>query len=324
MPNVKISILMPTYNGMKYLEHAIGSVLSQEYRDWELIISDDGSTDGTRDYLAALNDPRIVVHFQARNLNIFGNLNFLFSQAKGEIVQILCQDDYFTADDSLDRILAEWATLPQEVAFLRMNHTSEGNKGLARIEGPILPPTVRPNESDLLFFIFGCIPGNLSNVSVRMSLVQDAGMFRTDLPYAGDFEFWSRLGHVHPWSISKIKAVHVRGHSDQASRTLNTRGELMPQMAAVLGALYPRLVEEGHSVFLLRLLATLNYVSQHRYAGVRALLKGRGGEYLTSVSKSFDKADFAFGALGGWVVFFASLGGRIFTPQVARQLLKSP
>lgn len=323
MSQILISILMPTFNGMKYLEEAVNSILAQSCQDWELIISDDGSKDGTRDYLLALSDPRIHVHFQPQNLNIFGNLNFLFLHARGEITQILCQDDYFTASDSLDKILGQWSALPQEIAFVRMNHTAEANQGLAQIEGSILPPTVRPSESDLLFFIFGCIPGNLSNVSVRTAAVKEAGWFRTDLPYAGDFEFWSRLGHARPWAISKVRVLTVRGHAEQASKTLNARGELLPQICAVLGSLYPRLVEGGHPVLLLRLLATLNYASQHRYVGLRALFKGQGSTYLRCVASSFDGADFAFGGVLGWIVFFASLGGRIFKIQVGKRLLKS-
>lgn len=319
---MKLSIVMPTYNGMKYLEQAVESVLSQKYQDWELIISDDGSTDGTRDYISGLKDPRVRVHLQPKNLNIFGNLNFLFGQASGEITQIVCQDDYFVSQDSLDKIVNQWSLLPPEVVFLRMNHAHEGNKGLAEYEGSILPPIISPKDSDLLFFIFGCIPGNLSNVSVRTSAVKDAGWFRTDLPYAGDFEFWSRLGHSHPWAISSEKVLQVRGHAGQASKTLNTKGELLAQLCTVLGSLSPQLVAKGGSRQLLRLLATLNYASQHRYTGVRALLRGKGSAYLKSVSSTFDRADFCVGNVRGWVVFFVSLGGRVFTPTVAKKLLQ--
>lgn len=319
---MQISIVMPTYNGMRYLEQAVNSVLSQDFQDWELVISDDGSTDGTRDFLAQLRDPRIKVHFQPKNLNIFGNLNFLFSQVHGEITQILCQDDYFVAPGSLNKLLDHWSALPPEIAFLRMNHTLDMQKGLAGYEGSVLPPIVRPMESDLLFFIFGCVPGNLSNVSVRASAVKSAGWFRTDLPYAGDFEFWSRLGNSRPWAISRVRVLQVRSHAEQASKTLNPRGELLPQMCFILRSLYPRLVATGYSPGLLRLIATLNYASQHRYTGVRALIKGKGSGYLHSVSASFDRADFSFGPVLGWVLFFVSLGGRIFKIPVARRLLK--
>jgi glycosyltransferase involved in cell wall biosynthesis len=319
--DMRLSILMPTYNGMKYLAQAVDSVLSQNYQDWELVVSDDGSTDGTRDFLSGIKDPRIKIHLQPKNLNIFGNLNFLFSQAKGEISQILCQDDYFLAKYSLNRILQQWSALSPDIAYLRMNHTSETNKGLARYEGRALPPVVSPEESDLLFFIFGCIPGNLSNISVRTSAVQDVGWFRTDLPYAGDFEFWSRLGNSRSWALSSDKVLQVRSHAGQASRTLNPRGELIPQVCVVLGSLYPRLVARGYSPMLLRLIATLNYVSLQRYMGIKALLRGGGDAYLKSVSAGFDRSDFSFGPLLGWATFFVSLGGRILLIPVAKQLL---
>jgi glycosyltransferase involved in cell wall biosynthesis len=318
---VQLSIVMPTYNGMKYLEQAIDSVLSQSHRDWELIISDDGSTDHTRDYLAGLKDPRIKIHFQPTNLGIFGNLNFVLAQAGNAISQILCQDDYLLDPGSLDRLLSEWSRLPSEVVYLRCNHLLDATSNHALYEDRVLPPIVNPEQSDLFFYIFGCIPGNLSNVSVRTQAVAPAGWFRTDLPYAGDFEFWSRLGRMHPWAISKTKVAHVRSHSGQASRNFNRHGELLPQMREVLDPLYANLVRKGYSPTLLRLEATLNYTSRFRYNSIRGAINGGGTLYLRKITKEFDSSRFSFGPSLGWFTFFASLGGRLFTNSVARLLL---
>lgn len=318
-----LSIIMPTYNGMGYLQQAINSVFSQEYQDWELLISDDASTDGTREFLATIRDPRVKIHFQSKNLNIFGNLNFLLAKSSGEITQILCQDDYFVDPGALDRLLANWAELPSEIAYLRSNHMADANSGLTRFEESALPPVIRPDRSDLLFFIFGCLPGNLSNVSFRTQAVKAFGEFRTDLPYAGDFEFWSRLGHHAPWAISKTRIAHIRSHASQASRTLNPRGELLSQMRLILDALYKKLTARGYSPSALRLLATINYVSQHRDIGVKAALKGKGSDYLRCVARDFDGSDFAFGPVLGWIIFFGTLGGRLFRVPVAKNLLRT-
>lgn len=316
-----ISIVMPTYNGMKYLKQAIDSVFSQELQDWELLISDDNSSDGTRDYLSTIQDPRVKLHFQSENLNIFGNLNFLLERATGTITQILCQDDYFVDSGALKRLQDQWSDLPPEIAYLRANHMADANSALSRFEGSVLTPIVTPERSDLLFFIFGCLAGNLSNVSVRTEGAKMAGGFRTDLPYAGDFEFWSRFGHTAPWAISKTRVTHIRTHPGQASRNLNRRGELLPQMRLVLDALYQSLAAKGYSPAALRLVATINYVSQHRDIGVKAVIKGQGADYLRRVSREFDSSDFAFGPVLSWAVFFASLGGRIFRIPAARRLL---
>jgi glycosyltransferase involved in cell wall biosynthesis len=319
---MKISIVMPTYNGMKYLEQAIHSVLSQKHQDWELIISDDGSTDDTRKYLAVLNDPRIRVYLQPKNLGIFGNLNFLFSCSANQITQILCQDDYFVDEGSLDRLLAEWSGLGPEISFLRCNHLLDTVSNHALFEGEVLPPIVTPEKSDLYFFIFGCIPGNLSNVSVRTEAVKRAGWFRPDLPYAGDFEFWSRLGSTSHWAISKTKVAVIRRHSGQASANLNPSGELLPQLGEILDRLYQNLVGRGYSPLFLRLEATINYISRHRETAVRAAVRKGQRQYLRRVGAELDSSSFGLGQFLGWLIFFGSLGGRLFANSVAKQLLK--
>ncbi len=320
---MSLSIVMPTYNGMRYLKQAVDSVLSQSYQGWELIISDDGSKDGTRDYLLSLEDPRVKVHFQTENLGIFGNLNFLLSQARYEITQILCQDDYLVDSGALDRLLSEWSRLPDAVTFLRSNHRLDVRSRLERYQAAVLPPVIAPEHSDLLFFVFGCIPGNLSNVSVRTSAVEGAGWFRTDLPYAGDFEFWSRLGRSSPWALSRFSVTCVRQHIAQASVTLNLKGEKISQLGTVLDILYRRLVAEGHSPLALRFMAAVAYISQEKHRGVKDQLSGRGRQYLACVAKGLDPSSFSFGSTLDWGIYFASLGGHLFTVSAARQLLKA-
>jgi glycosyltransferase involved in cell wall biosynthesis len=320
---MRISIVMPTYNGIAWVRQAVESLLQQDHEEWELIISDDGSKDGTREYLATLSDARVKVHLQERNLGIFGNLNFLFGQASCEITQIFCQDDYFLDSGALGRLVAEWKELPEEIAFLRCNHDlANANSPLSAFERDVLPERILPGMSDVYFAVFGCIPGNLSNVSVRTAAVREAGWFREDLPYAGDFEFWSRLGRTSPWALTKTNTILVRSHSGQASNFLNFKGELLPQLRTVLEALYPNAVASGASARLLRLLITVNYVAQHKDRGVKRLLLKRDGAYLRAAMRELDGGSFAYGPLMSWLVFLGSLGGRAFRVPLARQLFR--
>jgi glycosyltransferase involved in cell wall biosynthesis len=316
-----VSIVMPTYNGMQFLPQAVKSVLAQHYQDWELIISDDGSKDDTRTWLAGLNDPRITVHMQPKNLGIFGNLNFLFTQARYPVTQILCQDDYFQDEHSLDRLMAEWEKLPPQIAFLRCNHDrGTANSILSAFEREVLPHWIDPARSDLYFAVFGCIPGNLTNVSVRTALVAEAGWYRPDLPYAGDFEFWSRLGRRAPWALSPVRTTVVRTHSGQASVYLNFKGELMSQMRTVLETLYRNAVATGASAFWLRVLITINYTAQHMDRGVKGVLLQRNPAYLRMVMRELGEAEFSLGRFFTWLLFFVSLGGRAFRIAAARRL----
>jgi glycosyltransferase involved in cell wall biosynthesis len=312
---------MPTYNGMKFLPQAVESVLSQAFQDWELIISDDNSTDGTREFLSSLRDPRIQIHFQPKNLGIFGNLNFLFPKVKSEIVQILCQDDYFVDSDALSRLVERWSQMPSEIAFLRSNHRLDINSRHEALQARVLPSIIDPQKSDLLFFVFGCIPGNLSNVSVRAQAIEDAGWFRTDLPYAGDFEFWSRLGRLRKWAIANIAVTHVRSHQQQASVTLNRQGEVISQLGEILSILYRNLVAKGYSPTLLRVMATINYTARARDRGVKDLMSGKGFGYLLRVQRELDCSCFSFGRVFGWLAFVCSAGGRVFTVSASKILL---
>lgn len=318
-----ISIVMPTYNGMKYVRQAVESVLEQDDPAWELIISDDGSQDGTREYLATLRDPRVTVHLQEKNLGIFGNLNFLFERASHALTQILCQDDYFSDGGALRRLVQEWEKLPSEVAYLRCNHEAgEANSALSAFEREALPRRIDPRLSDLYFAMFGCIPGNLSNVSVRTEWVKRAGWFRVDLPYAGDFEFWSRVGRASPWALSETRTTVIRSHDGQASNYLNLKGELLPQIRTVLEVLYGNAVAAGAASSLLRLLITVSYVAQHKDRGIKGGLLRRDPTYLRRTIEEFDRGTFAYGPVASWGIFVASLGGRAFRVAIARQLLR--
>lgn len=317
-----LSIVMPTYNGGAYLQEAVRSVLAQSCQDWELLISDDGSRDGTRDFLRQLDDPRIKVFFQEKNLGIFGNLNFLFQQVRTDITQIFCQDDWLVDAGALQRLVDTWQTLPPEVAFLRANHGAEqGGSSLARLEQEVLPAIVRPEQSDRFFFLFGCIPGNLSNVSLRTRIVAEHGWFDQRLPYAGDFEFWSRVGHREPWAISPVRVTTVRVHEGQASATLNKVGELMPQMGTVLRTLYDRLIQAGTSPLKLKLVASVCYISTHRWQGLQWFRRTRSWQYMQMANRHLGNQRFALGFVSGWLAFLATAGGRLGRLAAARWLL---
>jgi glycosyltransferase involved in cell wall biosynthesis len=317
----KIALVMPCYDGLKYIRQAIDSVLSQSLQDWELLVSDDGSKDGTVQYIESLCDERIKVFIQPKNLGIFGNLNFLFARVDSPITQILCQDDFLIGPDALEKILAIWSELPAAIAFLRCNHRLDGSSRMMRLEEEMLPPIIEPKTSDLYFFIFGCLPGNLSNVSVRTPVVAEMGWYRTDLPYAGDFEFWSRTGRAHPWALSQAQVVQVRGHAEQASKTLNRKGELLPQLRLVIVGLSERLRAQGYSPSDLRWFASTVYVAQHMYGGIRRAMRGGGWGYLKLVTKLFTGSECFLGKGATWVAFFMSVGGRFLGPTMARRLV---
>lgn len=307
-----ITIIMPCYNGIKYIKKAVDSLLTQTHSDWELIIGDDGSKDGTREYLSTLKDSRIKVFFHKKNLGIFGNLNFLFSKASFSLTQILCQDDYFLEHNSLKALLEYWSKIPSEISFVTTCHGHYSHISKTQYGIQIIPELITPSRSSLYFYIFGNIPGNLSNVSLKTSIVKEQGGFRDDLPYAGDFEFWSRVGQTQPWMICPTNIMYVRSHNEQASATLNPKGELLPQLAEVIARLYSTLVQQGIRPRHLKWMATINYISLHRNTGIKKLIFKGDPLYLSLVAKHFDASIFALNPVLSWILYLITMGGKFF------------
>ena len=281
-----ISIVTPVWNGLPYIKECVDSVLSQDYKDWELIISDNGSTDGTRDYLDGIVDPRVKVFKQATNLGIHGNMNFLFSRASAEVAYILCADDYFYAG-AIGKIINEWKLVPPDTGFIGFNWKESTKQSINSKYGyEVLPKVLRPGFAQLAFFLFGNLPGNLSNVSAKVSAVVGGSGFDKELKYAFDYEIWSRLSRTHAMVLSDIETCFVRRHKGAATNYMNKYGILLNEHIKI----YEKFVDEL-SVYYDRqkLIDYFNIFmcSYHLRDSIKALVFGRLANikrYLTAES----------------------------------------
>jgi len=93
MSSPLISVIMPVYNAGEYLRPALLSIINQTYSNWELIIADDGSTDGCLDNLSELNDLRIKVLRDNINKGIAARLNQMIDLANGDYIARMDADD---------------------------------------------------------------------------------------------------------------------------------------------------------------------------------------------------------------------------------------
>jgi glycosyltransferase involved in cell wall biosynthesis len=315
-----ISIITCVYNGLPFLKECIDSVLMQNFNDWELLISDDGSSDGSREYLKSLEDPRITVFFQEKNLGIFGNLNFLLKKASTPVAQLLCQDDYFTDANSLGKIVEVWEASPEHTGIVRFNHSSIKNNQLEGFQKMIVPEKINAEESDLWFYTFGNIPGNLSNVSLKLDVLRKCGDFRQSLPYAGDFDFWSRAAREYGMAVKQEKVIEVRRHPGAASNFLNKNGELIDQKRVILSSLYQNLSKRFPADRIwLKIHGTFSFILQYNTA-IKWRLKGKP-EYWRAVSKVYKEADYVLPRSAMWLMFALTAGGRIGRVSSAKKLL---
>ena len=96
----RIDVLLATYNGEKYLKEQLDSILNQTYKNINLIISDDCSTDSTREILKQYEqkDNRITLYMQEKNLGYVKNFEFLLSKVQSKIYMLSDQDDIWLKD----------------------------------------------------------------------------------------------------------------------------------------------------------------------------------------------------------------------------------
>jgi glycosyltransferase involved in cell wall biosynthesis len=224
---------MPVYNGERYLREALESVLTQRLSDFELIVYDDGSQDATLEILHELRDPRLRVFRQNANQGIFGNLNAAVREARAPLLQIFCQDDRMHPDCLQEQQALLRAHPEAGMVFCRFHPLDERGAIIDPDYAPRgsadVPRYIPPRRALRLFAAFGCMPGNLSPVMLRASAFRAVGAFDPQLRYAGDFEYWVRLGRRYPILFNPAKLMGVRMHPEQGSHTLNRRFQLLRQ-----------------------------------------------------------------------------------------------
>jgi glycosyltransferase involved in cell wall biosynthesis len=130
-PRPKVSVLIPTYQYGRFLPEAIGSVLSQDFRDFELIISDDGSRDDSAEVIRryAAQDSRIRYKLREKNVGMVENWNWCMEEARGEYIKFVFGDDCLPSPQALSRLVAMLDEEPRAVlaasARVILNENSE-------------------------------------------------------------------------------------------------------------------------------------------------------------------------------------------------------
>lgn len=211
----KISILLSNYNGEKYLEQAIESVLDQTYGAFEFIIVDDASTDGSRAIIDRYNDVRIVRHYSDKNRNLAYSLNLAIELAKGEYIARIDSDDIWEAD-KLEKQIAYMEEEPEcGACFTKVNLIGTDSESVNEMYSDLFRLfNEAKNMTQKKWLRYFFYTGNRlchSSVLIRRSALDDAGG-RFNIAYVGaeDYELWTRLVRKHPIHIMEDRLVRYR------------------------------------------------------------------------------------------------------------------
>jgi hypothetical protein len=221
-PPVRVSVLIPVYNGAPYLAEAIDSVLAQTLQDFELIVADDGSSDGSQAIAEryASADPRIVFYQNPRNLGSVKNINGLLLASRGKYIKFLIQDDVL-APHCLERFAGILDSLP-EVALVTSYQRFIGDLGDVR-KLPTLPAIGRlPGrlvQRHVLAF-GNWIGGETAVMFRRESLC--VGVFNPDWVWQVDQDLWLRMLSEGDLYVVPEILTFPRIHGQQGTVTLNT------------------------------------------------------------------------------------------------------
>lgn len=193
---LEVSILLPVYNGMPYVKDAIGSVLRQKDVNFELLVSDDASTDETSSFLQGLTDPRIRLVRHEKNLGATPNWNYALSMARAEFCLLLCADDVLR-DGALRRMLDSLERQSSNV------HLVSGQRCVIDRAGKVLVPRIGIGalseyhlgaEAIRLVMRSGRnLIGEPSAVLFRRSVAQDLGGFQSTYKFCPDLDLWIRI-----------------------------------------------------------------------------------------------------------------------------------
>lgn len=219
-----ISVVIPTYNHGKYLEEAIKSVVCQNYENWELIISDNASTDNTRQILKSYQDyPQIHLNLNSHNLGIFANLNLAISKCAGDYIIVLCSDDYLLPNCfkiNLD-MLTEHSNAKLALGSFNVIDAAGQSVPSQLVEFYNLlgetPKYLTPQESIALLLQHGSLNQGLTRIFFAKELYQQAGTFNESWRHAGDWEWLYRAARCSPIVISGTPVAAIRSHSGQQS-----------------------------------------------------------------------------------------------------------
>ncbi len=204
-----VSVLMPAYNAEKYIAKSIQSILDQTFKDFELIIIDDASTDKTFDISQEFKDKRIILIRNEKNLYIAENRNKALSFAKGKY--IVWQD----ADD-----ISYKYRLEKQVEFMEKT-LDVGICGgyLDSFTNEKITDTRKyfSDDKNLRKRIFKQSPVAQPSAIIRKECFTKVGLYNVKYPPAEDLDMSFRIGTHYKFANLQISLIKYREHPNSAT-----------------------------------------------------------------------------------------------------------
>lgn len=224
MPTV--SVCLPVYNGANYLPKAIESILAQEFEDFELLISNDCSTDATSSIIEqyAARDNRIKTWTNKRKLKLFGNYNECMERASGKYIKLFAHDDLLepTLLGNLVSVLEKYSDVSL-VSSTR--HWIDAKGKVIESDSEIASKTMRPFKKNTRLSSHQAVTSTLRDVvnwlgepsSQMFRKEQFDGGYDTSFKQIGDLEYSFRLLNNGDYYFLADDVCYLRRHAEDWS-----------------------------------------------------------------------------------------------------------
>jgi glycosyltransferase involved in cell wall biosynthesis len=229
---------MTVYNAATFVEESVGSVLAQGYSNWEFVIVDDSSTDGTYEILQKFSsaDARIRLFRMAKNLGKPLAANFGFSQCNGKYIALLDADDVLMPQ-RLDRQVEFMESNP-EIGMCGSNVDLMDQTG-----EPVCTFIVPSSHDSIMKTMVRHDPFFYPSVMLRKSLLQLCGGFNIHLRFVQDYDLWIRVASVS--AVANMQEVFAKVRLSEGSTTRrNIKGFyysiLKVKLTAVMSGFLPK------------------------------------------------------------------------------------
>ncbi|EUC14722.1 glycosyltransferase family 2 protein [Paraburkholderia hospita] len=203
---------MPVYNGGSYFKQALRSALDQDYANIEIIVVNDGSTDGGETELIALEHGSRVRYFWQKNTGVAGALNTAIKHATGDYFAWLSHDDIHLPNKTTSQIqYLKILKRPDACLFSDYDHIDLDGNLISNVALPAERIRATPRLPLLNGFINGC------TLLIPMWIMREYGPFDETLRYTQDYDLWNRILRDRDFYHQRETLVQYRIHPGQDS-----------------------------------------------------------------------------------------------------------
>jgi glycosyltransferase involved in cell wall biosynthesis len=205
-----VSICLPTYNAARFVKRAVHCAISQDYPNFEVVVCDDCSTDGTWEFLQGLNHPQLRVYRNEINLGVAENHNRTVRLSKGELIKFLHNDDEM-AKDTLSYMVPWLKEHPSLVGAVVSAFVIDEDSMVVG-EGPKAPSVLRVRGADFLKSIgeHGNQVGTPGQTLLRKDFFWAVSGVSSNFNYYYDLNLWVKLSKVGDWLFLPRSCYYYR------------------------------------------------------------------------------------------------------------------